>query len=146
VAATVIHRHRYGKKVCTLIYFPALFGLAVLVALSIFFWKVVGPGSGRKFGNQIAAHLRLPRNVFYALLENGVKGSSRSLLLSLEKSSSNLDTAAVKLGPTLCRGLERLEKRFGPQEMYELAKPIVASLAPAVPEQQATPDNLGGDA
>jgi hypothetical protein len=105
-----------------------LVGVAVLVGLALFFWKRSGPGSGRTFGNRIAAHIGMPRNVFHALLENGVKGSARELLASLEKSKPDLDEASVELGPSLNRGMERLESRFGPQEMYDKAKPIVARL------------------
>jgi hypothetical protein len=111
-----------------MMYLPTVFGLVVLVGLLVFFWKRSGPGSGRTFGNRIAAHLGIPKNVFYALLENGVKGSSRELLASLEKSKLGLQEASVALGPSLSRGLERLETRFGPQEMYDKAKPIVARL------------------
>lgn len=111
-----------------MLYLPTVLGLVVLVGLLIFFWKRSGPGSGRTFGNRIAAHLGIPRNVFYALLENGVKGSSRELLVSLEKSGLGLQESSVELGPSLSRGMERLETRFGPQEMYDKAKPIVARL------------------
>ncbi|KAB2912143.1 MAG: hypothetical protein F9K30_21115 [Dechloromonas sp.] len=109
-------------------YFPVLLAFIALLALPVFFWNQVGPGSGHRLGNRIAAHIGIPRNVFYALLTNGVKGSSRELLRSLEKSKLSLDEASVKLGPTLNRGIERLEGRFGAQEMYDKAKPIVARL------------------
>lgn len=111
-----------------MIYFPVIMGLLVLVGLAAFFWAHNGPGSGRAFGNRVAAHIGIPKNVFYALLENGVKGSSRDLLASLERSKLSLDEAGVQLSPLLGRGIERLERRFGPQEMYEQAKPIVARL------------------
>jgi len=110
-----------------LIYFP-LMGLFVLVGLAVFFWMQFGPGSGRAFGNRVAAHIGIPKNVFYPLLVNGVKGSSRELLLSLKRSKLGLDEAGVKLGPTLGRGLERLESRFGTQEMYDRVKPTIARL------------------
>lgn len=85
-------------------------------------------GRGRPFGNRIATHIGIPRTVFYVLLENGVKGSSRELLAAMEKSKLSLDEASVRLGPTLGRGIDRLERRFGTQEMYEQAKPVVARL------------------
>lgn len=118
-----------------MIYFPAFMGFLVLVGLAVFFWVHNGPGSGRSFGNRVAAHIGIPKNVFYMLLENGVKGSSRDLLASLERSKLGLDEAGVKLGPTLGRGIERLERRFGVQEMYEQAKPIVARLVAASEEK-----------
>jgi hypothetical protein len=96
--------------------------------LVVFLWRQIGPGSGRKLGNRIASHIGIPKNVFYALLENGVKGSSRELLLSLEKSKLGLDEASVELGPSLGRGIERLERRFGTQEIYDKVKPVVARL------------------
>lgn len=103
-------------------------GLLVLGGLVVFFWMHVGPGSGRPFGNRVAAHIGIPKNVFYALLVNGVKGSSRDLLVSLERSNLGLDEAGVRLAPLLGKGIERLENRFGSQEMYDRAKPIVAKL------------------
>lgn len=111
-----------------MIYFPALMGLLVLVGLVVFFWIQFGPGSGRAFGNRVAAHIGIPKNVFYALLVNGVKGSPRELLLSLERSNLGLDQAGAKLGPSLGRGLERLESRFGTQDMYDRVKPTIARL------------------
>ena len=48
-----------------------------------------------------------------------------------------LDQASIELGPILQRGIERLEARFGPQEMYDMAKPIVARL---VVRSEKTPD------
>ena len=107
---------------------PALAGLLILAGLSVFFWRRLGAGSGRRFGNRVAAHINLPRNAFYALLDNGAKGSSRELLASMEKSKLELDQASIELAPSLQRGIERLEARFGPQDMYEKAKRIVARL------------------
>lgn len=109
-------------------YFPLVAGLIALIGLAVFFWTRLGPGSGRGFGNRIAAHIGMPKNVFYALLENGVKGSSGELLQALEQSKLSLDEASIELGPSLSRGMERLEARFGAQMMYDKAKPIVARL------------------
>jgi hypothetical protein len=109
-------------------FFPALVGLVVLIGLVIYFWKRNGPGSGRSYGNRIAAHIGIPRQVFHGFLEYGVKGSPRDLLASLERSKLSLDEASIELGPSLSKGIERLEARFGTQEIYEKAKPIVARL------------------
>lgn len=109
-------------------YFPALVGLVVLIGLAVYFWKRNGPGSGRSYGNRIAAHIGIPRQVFHGFLEYGVKGSSRELLASLERSKLGLDEASIELGPSLSKGIERLEARFGTQDIYERAKPIVARL------------------
>lgn len=114
-----------------MIYTPAILGVVVLFALLVFFWKRSGPGSGRTFGNRIATHIGIPRNLFHSLLAHGVKDSSRELLVSLEKSKLDLDQASVKLAPTLSRGIERMEAHFGPQEMVDNAKPIVAKLMSA---------------
>lgn len=100
----------------------------VIVGMFVFFWRHSGPGSARTLGNKIASHIGIPRNVFHILLENGVKGSSRELLVTLEKSKLSLDSASVQLAPSLSRGIQRLEDRFGTQEMYEKAKPIIARL------------------
>ena len=106
----------------------ALVGVVAIVALLVFFWNRSGIGSGRSLGNRVAAHIGIQRSLFYSLLDHGVKGSSRDLLAALEKSKLSLDQASVKLGPSLSRGIERLEAHFGPQEMVEKAKPIVARL------------------
>lgn len=109
-------------------YFPVIVGLLGLAGLAVFLWMRFGPGSGHGFGNRIAAHIGMPRNVFYAFLANGVKGSSGEFLQALEKSQLSLDEASIELAPSLSQGLERLEARFGPQMMYDKAKPIVARL------------------
>ena len=114
-----------------MIHTTAIFGIVILIALLVFFWKRSGVGSGRGFGNRIAAHIGIPRGLFHSLLDNGAKGSSRELLASLEKSKLDLDQASAELGPTLARGIERLEARFGSQEMIDKAKPIVARLVAA---------------
>ena len=99
-----------------------------LIALLVFFWRQSGVGSGRTLGNRIAVHIGIPKSLFHSLLAHGVKGSSRDLLASLEKSKLSLDEASVALGPSLSRGIDRLEARFGTQEMVDKAKPIVAKL------------------
>ena len=111
-----------------MVYMPAIVGLVIVFGLAVFFWRRNGAGSGRSLGNRVATHTRIPRKVFYILLDNGAKGPSRELLASLEKSGMSLDDASIELGPSLKRGIERLEARFGPQEMYDQAKPIVAAL------------------
>jgi hypothetical protein len=116
------------EEIGTLVHIQAVIGFLILVALAVFFWRRYGIGSGRAFGNRLAAHNGIPKNTFYYLLENGVKGSSREFLASLEQSNLSLDQASVAIAPSLSRGIERLEARFGTQEMYDKAKPIVARL------------------
>ena len=111
-------------------YFPTIFGVAVLVGIAVFFWRREGPGSGRAYGNKIAAHIGIPKKVFWPLLENGVKGSSRELLASIQAQGISLGAASAQVAPSLVRGIERLEARFGAQEMYELAKPRIAAVLP----------------
>lgn len=111
-----------------MVHIPAVAGLLILVVLAVFFWKRYGIGSGHAFGNRLAAHNGIARNTFYYLLDNGAKGASREYLASLERSNLSLDQASLAIAPTLSRGLERLEARFGTQEIYEKAKPIVARL------------------
>lgn len=107
-----------------------------MIALLVFFWRQIGIGSGRTFRNRIAAHLGISRSVFRSLLVNGVKGSSRDLMVSLEKSKLDLDQASIELGPSLSRGIERLEARFGSQEMIDQVKPIVARLVSKSQQKQ----------
>lgn len=115
----------------SLSYFPAVFGVLVLVGIAVFFWRREGPGSGRAYGNRIAAHIGIPRRVFWPLLENGVKGSSRAMLASLQQDGVSMEAASARVAPWLVRGIERLEARFGTQEMYEQAKPRIAAVLPA---------------
>ena len=89
----------------------ALAGIAALIVVGVFFWKRFGIGSGRAFGNRVASHVGIPKGVFYLLLDNGVKGSTHDLLVSLQEANFDLDRAAVELGPTLARGIERLEEQ-----------------------------------
>uniref|UniRef100_UPI002493046C hypothetical protein n=1 Tax=Azonexus hydrophilus TaxID=418702 RepID=UPI002493046C len=64
--------------------------------------------------------------------------SSRDLLLSLDRSGLSLEEIGVRLAPSLSRGIERLEKRFGPQDIYADAKLVVARLlAAAEPGDEA---------
>lgn len=105
-----------------------IFGAAILIALAFFLWKRFGIDSGRDFGNRIAKHNGLRRSTFWYLIRNGAKGSAFDLLRSLEKSNMSLDQASIAVGPALQKGIERLEERFGTQEIYEAAKPVIARL------------------
>jgi hypothetical protein len=124
-------------------YFPLLAGVAVLIGLAVFFWTQIGPGSGRGLGNRVAAHIGLPRGVFYALLENGVKDSARDALLALMREKVGVEDASVRLAPALAKGLERLEARFGPQGIYDDAKPLLARLQARAAATAPTPPGDG---
>ncbi|HEY5764098.1 MAG TPA: hypothetical protein VIS73_12900 [Rhodocyclaceae bacterium] len=119
----------------------AIVGLATLVAVIVFFWKRFGIGSGHALGNRIAAHIGMPRNLFYLFLDNGAKGSSRDLLAALEQANLDLDQASVELAPSLARGIERLEERFGTQGVYEKVKPSVARLMSEFERKQSASEN-----
>lgn len=106
----------------------AIFGAAILMALAFFLWKRFGIDSGRAFGNRIAKHNGLRRSTFWYLIKNGVEDSAYDFLRSLEKSNISLDQASIAVGPILEKGIERLEARFGAQEIYEAAKPVIARL------------------
>lgn len=107
--------------------------LLILAGLGVFFWKRHGKGSGRSFGHALARHLGLRRSTFWYLLENGAPGAALQRLAALEKAGVGLEQAGLELGPVLHKGLQRLEERFGPQEIYEQAKPVVARLLAAAP-------------
>ena len=111
-----------------LIYAPTVIGVVTLVAILVFFWRRSGLGSGRAFGNKIAAHIGIQRSLFYSILDHGTKDSSRELLASLAKSKYSAEAASVELGPTLVKGIERLEAHFGEQEMVNDAKPKIKKL------------------
>jgi hypothetical protein len=128
-------------------YFPTIFGVFVLIGIAVFFWRREGPGSGRAYGNRVAAHIGIPRRVFWPLLENGVKGSSREMLASLQRDGVSLGAASVQVAPFLIKGMERLEARFGTQEMYEQAKPhIAAVLSAAERSAQGAGNSVASDA
>ena len=128
-------------------YFPTIFGVFVLIGIAVFFWRRDGPGSGRAYGNKIAAHIGIPNKVFWPLLENGVKGSSREMLASLQQNGTSIGAASAHVAPWLVRGIERLEARFGSQEMYEQAKPrIAAFLAESEAVAARAEDPVAGDA
>lgn len=114
----------------------AIIGIVTLVALVVYFWKRFGIGSGHALGNRIAAHVGIPKSIFYVILDNGVKGTTRDLLASLESAGLDLEQASVELGPVLARGIERLEERFGTQQVYEQVKPSVAKLIVAFEQKQ----------
>jgi len=109
-------------------YLTTLITLGLLVAAASFFWKNFGPRSGRAFGNKIASYNDIARNTFWYLVDNGAKGSALDELKAIEQSTETLEQASIALAPTLQRGLEILEARFGPQNMYELAKPKINRL------------------
>lgn len=128
-------------------YFPTIFGVVVLIGIAVFFWRREGPGSGRAYGNRIAAHIGIPKKVFWPLLENGVQGSSRELLASLQLDGVSMGAASARIAPVLVRGMKRLEARFGTQEMHEHAKPRIAALL-SEPEgaQQRPESGMSSDA
>jgi hypothetical protein len=103
----------------------------LFLAMVVFLWRRWGPGSGRDFGNKLAKFNHIPRNTFWYLLVNGVEDSALDLLTGLKKSTPDWQQASIELAPTLQIGLERLEKRFGPQGIYEEVKPIIARLLAA---------------
>jgi hypothetical protein len=106
-----------------------IIGIAVGALVLVWFakmalgWFGLGLGAGRKYGNQIADHLGLSRNLFHTILEHGVDGPSLVVLGSLK--ALPVDRAAVKLAPSMVRGLMKLEKKFGTQPQIEEAKQAV---------------------
>ncbi|WP_296491651.1 hypothetical protein [Rhodoferax sp.] len=111
-----------------MIYAPTVIGVVTLLAILVFFWKRSGLGSGRRFGNKIAQHIGIQRSLFYSILDHGTRDTSRKLLASLANSKLGVAEASVELGPTLVKGVERLEAHFGEQEMVNDAKPKIMKL------------------
>lgn len=139
MAASWRNSCRQGDRSVILEFFPVL-GLVGVIGLVVFFWQQYGPRSGHAFGQRVAAHLGIAPKVFHALLANGVKGSSRDLLLALARSGASLDEISRELAPSLQRGIERLEERFGPQGNYAPAKQVVARLlSEAAPADDSAP-------
>ncbi len=101
----------------------------VVVAVLAFGWKFFGLGKARKYGNRIADHLGISRNLFHSILESGVgKDGMPSLMLLNGLQAVPVDRAAVRLAPSLIRGMMALESRFGPQQQIEEIKPVVTTL------------------
>lgn len=114
-----------------MIHTAAIVGVVAVVAIVVFFWRRFGAGSGRAFGNRVAAQVGIPTDLFHALLDHGVKGTSRELLTSLARSGMTPEQAGVELAPVLARGVERLEAHFGAQQRVDAVKPAVARLVAA---------------
>lgn len=110
-----------------MIYSVAIVGVVFIVALLAFWWSRVGFGSGRAFGNRIAAHTGIPRKVFHMLLTHGA-AQPLETLKALEKSTPDLAQASAVVAPLLSKGISRMEARFGHQDMIESVKPTVAKL------------------
>ena len=116
-----------------------LIGWAVaILVLWRFIWSRMGLGKGRAYGNKLAAHLGWQKNFFHSVLDNGVNGPSLMVLNSIMQMGVSHHQATVMLAPSLARGLNALDSRFGPQAMIEEAKPIVKNL---LEEWEAQPDN-----
>ena len=111
-----------------MVYSAAIVGVLTLIAVLVFFWRESGLGSGRRFGNRVAAHMGMSKSLFHTLLVHGVKGSPRELLASFAQSKLDVNQASIAISPTLSKGIERMEARFGPQEMVDEVKPLVARL------------------
>ncbi|WP_440108546.1 hypothetical protein [Acidovorax sp. BL-A-41-H1] len=109
-------------------YFPALLGLVTIIALLVFFWKRSGFGSSRNLAHGIAKHIGIQRGLFYSILDHGTMDSSRKLLASLARSEMGVEAASVELGPTLLKGVERLEAHFGVQDSVTDARPKIQRL------------------
>lgn len=62
------------------------------------------------------------------LVVNGAANTKGNVLKALKKSKPDVNQASVELGPLLANGIKRIETRFGPQEMIDDVKPIVARL------------------
>jgi len=106
----------------------AIVVLLLVVGVGVLVWKRSGMSAGRAFGNRVAQHIGIPKNLFHSLLDNGVNGPSLVLLATLEKAGLTVEQAGVELGPSLARGASQLEARFGVQGMLEEAKPTIARL------------------
>jgi len=104
--------------------------LCLLVLIVYFFVGYsFGFHKGIKFGNQIANHLGMRNKFFHVVLENGVNGGQSLMVLgALAKAEFNIERASVELGPSLMRGLYKLEERFGQQKEIDDAKPIATRL------------------
>ena len=107
----------------------SIIGLLVFPGVLWFAWTKLGLREGRAYRNRLAEHLGVPRNLFHQSLDDGVNGPSLMLLSTLEKSGMSLDQVAVELGPSLARGLDKFDARFGRLPMTDAIRPTVAKLS-----------------
>lgn len=102
--------------------------IVVWLGFLIVAWMKGGLGAGRKFGNKLAGHLNINKNLFHSLLDNGIEGPSLQFLGMLERTGMSLQEASMELGPSLQRGIDALESRFGRQAAIDEVKPLVSKL------------------
>ncbi|MDX5363532.1 MAG: hypothetical protein LPJ91_05195 [Pseudazoarcus pumilus] len=101
---------------------------ALLLLGYIYNWRRGGFWGGRQYGNMLAEYLLMPRNLFHAMLDNGLDGPSLLVLNSMRKAKMPPQMACVELAPLLIRGMIALEERFGPQPQIEAVKPTIHAL------------------
>lgn len=102
---------------------------ALVLSLILFYGFSLGFHEGIKFATKIAAHLGIKKNLFLAILENGVDGGqSLALLGALSKSGYSIEQASIELSPSLLRGVVKMEEKFGAQLEIEQIKPIINDL------------------
>lgn len=100
-------------------------GLWVLFLL-LFAWKFKF-FKGRFYGNKVAAHIGIPKNLFHTLLDK-TPMPSLLWLAHLKETGTSLEDTATVLSPYMRVRLYALEDSFGPQPMLEEAKPVVERL------------------
>ena len=80
--------------------------------------------TGRKFCNEIAVHLGIPKSVYSsALLESGVTWFH---LKVIKKSGASVQEASDELMPAFSNGLLKMTEKFGMQPEITQASEVVA--------------------
>ena len=111
--------------------------VGAMIGFLMWRWVAGGFHKGRRYGNRIAAHLGMEKNLFHTLVEHGgVPAYPLMYLSSLHQAGLSEHDAAVILAPALRNGLLDLDARFGAQKQLEAAKPVIAKLLQELESRQ----------
>lgn len=103
--------------------------IAALLLLNHLIYVKSGLQGGRKYGNEIAAQLGIPSNLFHTILEFGAKPLPHlKVLADMKAGGIPPEEAAKELASLMAIGVENLEKKFGPQEAMNVIKPTISRL------------------
>jgi len=103
--------------------------IAALLLLNHLIYVKSGLQGGRKYGNEIAAQLDIPTNLFHTILEFGAKPLPHlKILADMKAGGIPPEKAAKELAALMAIGIENLEMKFGQQEAMKNIKPKISSL------------------
>ncbi len=80
-----------------------------------FLWGLRRTSMGKKFGNEIADSMGIPRRVFHTAIELGGMEMHLVFLAVLKDEGKSINEAREEMLPILMDGLYAMEARFGTQ-------------------------------